>query len=145
MADKHEAAMKVSTLKPFVNRSQLDAIGSMCYGEDRQFYIDKIVEFADRIDTMPETFEQDGLGDDAIVYLHYFGDSMDFYIMEKDASADDEHGQMQAFGFADLHFGSPELGYISIVELTENNMELDLYFEPCTLREVKDSMKAVPQ
>jgi hypothetical protein len=33
--------------------------------------------------------------------------------------------------------GYPELGYISIAELVANNVELDLYFTPRTLAEVK--------
>ncbi len=84
---------------------------------------------------MPKTYEQDGKGDDAVVYLHYFRGDMDWYITEKDMEAE----QHQAFGLADLGMGFPELGYINISELIDNNVELDLYWEPKTLREVKAS------
>jgi len=58
---------------------------------------------------------------------------MDWYITEKDMG--DE--QIQAFGLADLGMGFPELGYISIEELVENGVELDLHWTPKTLAEVK--------
>ena len=73
--------------------------------------------------------------DDAIVYLHYFKGNMDWYITEKDMI---EEEQNQAFGYADLGLGFGELGYISLIELAENGVELDLHWTPKTLREVKE-------
>ena len=80
---------------------------------------------------MPRGYEQDGKGDSAIAYLHYFTGSCDWYITERDTT-DEQH---QAFGLADLGYG-PELGYISVQELIENGAELDLYFEPKPLKEI---------
>ena len=74
---------------------------------------------------MPKTYEQDGNGGDAIVSLHYFKGGMEWYILERDKSDEQE----QAFGLADLGDGG-ELGYISIQELIENGAEIDLYFTP---------------
>ena len=132
MATKADAAQAIPTLRRFLSRSQLSVLGDNCYGEERQFFIDKIVEMADLIRTMPKTYEQDGKGDDAVVYLHYFLGNMDWYITEKDMEVE----QYQAFGLADLGYGA-ELGYICIAELVEAGAELDLYFTPKTLREVK--------
>ena len=133
MANKLELAKHIPYLRRFVSTQQLSVLGDACYGEERQWFIDTLVELADRIITMPKTYEQDGKGDDAIVYLHYFKNNMDWYITEKDMEVE----QIQAFGLADLGMGSPELGYISIEELTEYGAELDLHWTPKTLREVK--------
>ena len=49
-------------------------------------------------------------------------------------------GQIQAFGLANLGYGA-ELGYICIKELIEHGIELDLYWTPKTLGEVKNRGK----
>jgi len=123
----------VHTVKTFVGDNQLEAMGDGVRGEEGEFFKTLFVELAERINTMPKTYEQDGKGDEAIVYLHYFRGNMDWYITEKDMG--DE--QIQAFGLADLGMGFPELGYISIEELVQNGIELDLYWTPKTLAEVK--------
>lgn len=121
-------------LTNFINPRQLASMKGDCRGEEGQFFIDKLVEMADLIKNMPKTYEQDGKGDDAIVTLHYFRGGSDFYITEKDMG----DGQHQAFGLANLGYGD-ELGYMSIVELLENDVELDMYFTPCTLRQIKEA------
>lgn len=83
----------------------------------------------------PKTYEQDGKGDQAIAYLHYFTSNGDFYITEKDI----DDGVTQAFGLASIGDSYPELGYISITELVKNGAEIDLHFEPKTLGEIKAS------
>ncbi len=105
-------------------------------GEEGEFFTEKLAELITLISNMPKIYEQDGKGDEAIVTLHYFRGNADWYITEKDSVAGEP--QLQAFGFADL--GDPqnaELGYISIDDLIKNKVELDLYFTPRTLREVK--------
>src|SRR6185437_1364050 len=105
-------------------------------GEEKQFFISKLAELAEMIAGMPVTYQQEGKGDEATVYLHYFaGGQASWYITEKDVETADEPGQHQAFGIADLGDG-PEFGYISIVELMQCGAEIDLYFTPCTLREL---------
>lgn len=47
-----------------------------------------------------------------------------------------EPEQHQAFGAANLGYGA-ELGYISIEELKENNVELDLYWTPKPLSQIE--------
>ena len=129
---KADAAKAIPTLRRFMSEAQISALGDACYGEERHYFINKIVELAEHLDTMPKTYEQDGKGDEAVVHLHYFRGGMDWYITEKDM----EEEQNQAFGLADLGYGG-ELGYISIQELIDNGVELDLYWEPKTLAEVK--------
>jgi hypothetical protein len=74
---------------------------------------------------MPKTYEQDGLGQQAIAHLHYFTAGGDWYITERDTHPD----QHQAFGAANLGYGA-ELGYISLPELLAAGAELDLHFTP---------------
>ncbi len=119
-------------LKKFIGKRQLAAVGMGIRGEESQFFKDKMVEIANTIQNMPQTYGQDGMGDKAVAYLHYFMGGSDWYITEKDM--DDE--QLQAFGLADLGHGG-ELGYISIQELIDSGVELDFHWSPKTIGEVK--------
>ena len=122
-------------LRKFISESQIQTMAAGAQGEEREYFIDAMLELRDTFNTMPKTYEQDGKGNEAVVYLHYFRGGMDWYITEKDMG--DE--QIQAFGLADLGMGFPELGYISIEELVENGIELDLHWTPKTLAEVKSA------
>lgn len=136
MNTKMDAVNALKTLKEFIPTNELQVIGAGCRGEEKQFFFDKLVELAKLIETMPKTYEQDGKGNQAIAYLHYFKGNMDWYITEKDMGSPEDLTQRQAFGLADLGYGG-ELGYISIVELLEAQIELDLYFKPKTLEEIQ--------
>jgi hypothetical protein len=134
---KHEATEAIKTaLREFMPSSQIRVIANEMRGEEGQFYINKACELVEMIKSMPKTYEQDGKGDQAIAYLHYFRGSMDWYITEKDAGSPEDNRQVQAFGLADLGYGG-ELGYISIVELLENQIELDIYFAPTPLENIE--------
>jgi len=137
MSRMNQAIEDVKVLKQIVSPAQLSAIGNGCRSEERDFFFDKLSELATTFNTMAKTYEQDGKGDDAIVYLHYFKGNADWYITEKDM----ENEQHQAFGYCDLGMGCPELGYVSLIELAQCGVELDMYWTPKTLREVKESRK----
>lgn len=125
-------------LSNFINKNQLKIINyNASHGEERSYFKTMIINLNNRIQTMPKTYETDGQGNNTIVYLHYFNSNSDWYILEKDQ----ENEQHQAFGLADLGLGFPELGYISIKELIDNNIELDLYWTPITLGEIKAKHK----
>ena len=110
-------------------------------GEERQWFAQKLGELAGIVGTMAKTYEQDGKGDAAIVYLHYFaGGQASWWIMERDAGSPDDEipgQQAQAFGLADLFGDGGELGYISIADILANGAELDFYFTPKTLGEIR--------
>jgi len=127
----------VKTVREFISPLQLAAMANGVRSEERSHFVGKFQEMAEIITSMALTYEQDGKGDDAIVYLHYFLGGADWFITEKDIEAE----QSQAFGLADLFNDGGELGYISIVELVQNGVELDLFWTPKTLREVKASRK----
>lgn len=92
--------------------------------EEAQFFIDKVKELTDLINSMPVTYDTEEV-DDPKASLHYFNSTMDFYIVEKDC----EDVQLQAFGYANIGHGY-EAGYISLPELFEIGVEIDLYFTP---------------
>lgn len=121
------------TISPFIGARQMQVLkGLLKSGEERSHFVDMMDKLASRIDTMPATGETDSEGDKAIVYLHYFYGSADWYITEKDigdGSQDDR--QHQAFGYANLGDDDcAEFGYISLPELFTVNAELDLYWTP---------------
>src|SRR5260370_39513637 len=117
------AATALNSLRGFIGKSQLHAIDQGCWGEERQYFYNKLVQMAGIVSTMPKTYEQDGLGDNAIAHLHYFRGSCDWYITEKDCEPD---GQHQAYGLADLGYGG-ETSYTSIVTLIEAHGEVLLH------------------
>jgi hypothetical protein len=121
----------LADLRRFVSRAQRAVIQSAVRGEDGAFFVGKMIEFRDRIASMPKTYETEGTGDEAIAHLHYFTGGCDWYITEKDC----EDMQHQAFGLACIH--ETELGYISIVDLLRCGAELDLHFTPRTLANIR--------
>lgn len=87
---------------------------------------------------MPAIYEQDGKGDDAIVYIKIVHHGGTWLITEYDPSS------KTAFGYVLLSAmpGMAELGYISIEELESIPlMERVENFEPKTLRECKADLK----
>ena len=133
-ATKVEAIQAMKILKDFICEPQLKAMADGFRCEEKQFFFDKAVEMANIISKMPKTYEQGEKGSEALAILHYFHGNMDWYISEKDICEE----QHQAYGLADM--GYPEFGYISIVELVKNNVELDLHFEPQTLKALKKQL-----
>lgn len=131
MTTINQATTAAVTIREFISPSQLSVMGTNCRGEEGEWFKAKLVELAETINTMPHTYQQDGKGDEAIAYLHYFRGVADWYITEKDMDG----GVLQAFGLA--HIQETELGYISIAELVKYGAELDLHFTPKTLAEIK--------
>lgn len=124
----------------FMTHRQVMAIISALAGEEGAWFADKINEYADRIKTMPVTYQQDGKGDEAIVHLHYFKGAADAWIIEKDMTWPEAGDYDQSFGQVNLFgggFREGELGYCSIKEMIEAGMELDLHWEPKTVKECR--------
>jgi hypothetical protein len=121
-------------LSHFMSKAQRVTLGVLVKGEEGEGFADIVLGLAERIVNMPKTYETDGQGEDAVAHLHYFHGSMDFYISEKDrGDITPDTRQHQAFGLADM--GYPELGYVSIQELIDSGIELDLYWTPKPLKE----------
>lgn len=125
-------------LKQFISLSELRAMKEHTRGEEGAFFRKMISDLKTTIANMPKTYETEGQGDDAMITLHYFKNGSDWWIIEKDML--DE--QLQAFGFACLNGDTEnaELGYISIEELIENGVELDLYYKPEKIGDIKKKL-----
>ena len=132
-------------VRPFLGGQQASVTGTLLRGsEEKGFFSDKMQELQEIIRQMPATYETDGVPDsERPVSLRYFGpNGAQWFIIEKDRGdpANEGNGfpnQTQAFGLADLGMGHPEVGYISIPEITRAGAELDYHFAPRTLLEVK--------
>lgn len=124
----------------FMPEAQRSVLLSTLEGEEGGHFVQLLTDLRARIETMPKTYETDGQGNDAVVHLHYFMGSIDAWITEKDAGVegDPDLTQSQAFGKIRLSRDpqGAELGYISIQELIDNRVELDLYWTPKKLSEV---------
>lgn len=138
-ATQAQARKAFEILEPFIGPLQMSCIKSLARGEEKQFFWDKACELAALVATMPETYANDGKGDQAIAYLHYFaGGQASWYITEKDkGDGSGDRGQHQAFGLADLFGDGGELGYISLPEIFAAGGEIDLHFTPATLADIR--------
>jgi Protein of unknown function (DUF2958) len=121
----YEQALKV--VQPFMSRRQYRRMLLLAFGEEGQFFIQRMCELAQTISTMPKTYQTETKGMTPTVYLHYFLGGADWFIYEKDGHGT---GTKQAFGLADLFLDGGELGYISIEELVSTGIgaELDLHW-----------------
>ncbi len=125
----------------FISMDQLMIILELCDGEEGEFFKSKLKEIQETVNSMPKIYEQDGEGEDSICYLHYFAPGYDWhwYIFEKDCVLGEP--QFQAFGLACMM--ENEMGYINLEEILKaklrfgTHVELDLYWTPKTLRDIK--------
>ncbi|HHR6241153.1 TPA: hypothetical protein ACS71E_003804 [Providencia alcalifaciens] len=120
----------------FISPQQAKFIKSLLNSEEKDFFIEAVDRIYSIMQVMPKILEQEGKGDNAIAYLHYFTANADFYITEKDI----EDGITQAFGLVSFVSDYPEIGYISIDEVIKAGAEIDLHFEPKTLGEIKQGL-----
>lgn len=145
-------------LEKFVPHTQLEMYKRLVdllmegrFVEDGESYLDRLLEVQSTILKMPHTFQQDGKGDEAIAYLHYFTGSSDWYITEKDVNnpltevteRSDICEQIQASGLECLNCNiiNMKLGYIPIQELCRMPMvELDFYFAPLSVLKAKEEI-----
>lgn len=67
----------------FISPQQAKCIKSLLNSEEQDFFIEAVDRIYSIMQIMPKILEQDGKGDNAIAYLHYFTANTDFYITEK--------------------------------------------------------------
>ncbi len=87
---------------------------------------------------LPRLYAQAGKGQDATVFVKWFGGPCTWLITEYDPD------ERIAFGWCDLGLGFPELGYVSLDEVLAERIppvgtriERDLWFTPRSLRTAK--------
>lgn len=133
-------------LRHFISPKQLSMIGSLCRGEEGEHFRSKLVELAAIVAAMPATYQGREFETGPVAHLHYFTASADFYIVEKDSgSATDAPGtgQIQAYGLADIYHDGGEIGYISLPEIFAAGAEIDLYWQPKTIAEIRSERSTV--
>lgn len=121
-------------LNAYLHTAQYQTLNYLLKGEEKKGIEEIINRNLNIINNTPDVYQQDGKGDKAIVYFHYFYDGCDWFITEIDRES------LEFFGLVRLnHGGKAELGYISIIELTKSTfpIELDLHFQPKTIKEIK--------
>ncbi|MHB8914981.1 MAG: DUF2958 domain-containing protein [Thiobacillus sp.] len=142
---KHQAIEALNRLRPLMAHRQSEAVAELMRGEEGEFFMDKMVELAQLVDSMPATYSQRNESD-PIAYLHYFFGGSDWYIAEKDMDGEVD----QAWGFACLNgdMMNAEYGYISIAELVALKLQfgvtvdLDFHFKPTRMSLVQQGLKA---
>lgn len=128
-----ESTNLLRALDGFLSLPQKRAIRHLLDSSEAAFYRNRLSDVARLIETMPVTYEQDGKGDRAVAYLHYFVPNGDLYVTELDM--DDQVSQVM--GYATQNGHPLELGYNSITEWIRNNAELDLHWTPVEVRAMK--------
>lgn len=135
------SAHLLTSLRPFLPPVQFETLRQMIWvtTEEHKFFRHKVAELAKRIEQIPAIYAQDGKGDEAVVYLHYFRGEANYWVTEIDRNY--EPRSIEVFGLANLFGGvdDAELGYFDIAELVRLGFELDLYFEPRTLAQLRTS------
>ncbi len=99
--------------------------------EESDFFATTVGEVANIVADTPDLYSQEDAGEKAIVRLHYFLGNYDCWITEMN------RGTGEAFGKASFEGASEaRYCYISLQELFDNNVELDLYWTPKPIGEV---------
>lgn len=132
MSKVTDALQALTRLVHWMPRQQVLTLKHALYSEEKEGIADLVLRAEEAIEALPMPYSTDGQGNAAIARLHYFRGGVDAWITERDSS----EVQHQAFGLIDLGHGA-ELGYISIQELIDNGVELDLYW---SLKTLEDTM-----
>jgi len=107
--------------------------GYILDSEESTFFCYTVEEVANRVADTPDLYSQDGASDKAIVHLHYFNGNYDAWITELNLGTGGAFGKASFYGAFEA-----EYGYISLQELFDNNVELDLYWTPRTIGEISE-------
>jgi hypothetical protein len=128
----------LSAIRHFLSREQARTMRDLMDGEEGPYFQAKAREIAGIILGMPKTHETAN-DPDPVAYLHYFNGGSDWYVFERDMYEE----QLQAYCYACLNgwYDSAEVGLVSIEELCESGVELDLHWTPRPLSEVKEELR----
>ena len=136
----HKTSFMQNLKKKYAEGGKIDTSAVAKYLGANQTMPDEEVQqsIAEKIKRTRNLYEQDGKGKNAVVYMHYFNPSSDWYVTEMDKST----GQM--FGYVILNGDrqNSEFGYWNIEELMDKEglssmlvPELDYYWNLKTLNE----------
>ena len=131
MRNIYNAFQALEHLVFWMPRQQRTVLMQGLRSEEKEAIADLVLRAEEATKALPLPYGTEDQGTDAIARLHYFRGGVDAWITERDSS----EVQHQAFGLIDLGHGA-ELGYISIQELIDNGVELDLYWSLKTLEDI---------
>lgn len=144
--DARQHLNSAALLGKFMPYAQRLALLDALRGEEAEGIAEIVLTAVERIRNTPKTYETDNIETkDKITHLHYFLGGVEAWIVERDigdgTETPGEGEQLQAFGKITLtgDKDDAEWGYISIQELIENGVELDLYFEPQNVRLIQET------
>lgn len=135
-------------LGKFMPYAQRLALLDALRGEEGEGIAEIVLQAVERIKGTPLTYQTESIETkDKVLCLHYFYGGVDAWIIERDvgdsgdpaAPGAGEGEQWQAYGKICLTgegWDGAEWGYISIKELIENGVELDLYWAPKPAKEM---------
>lgn len=129
-------------LRKFISHKQMCNLKMGLSPLERMTYSDRLIDLANVIHNMPNN-DNTMSNSDNLIYLHYFINGADWYIIEKDADVDGR-GQIQAYGLVDFDEGLQET-FISIKQLLMNHAQLDLAFQPRTVSELQVNLKEIAE
>ncbi len=139
---KAEGLKALTAIKDYVPVEQYAVLqGLIKRSSEWAFYAERMQAIAQIIDQLPPVYATQNNSDaEKIVGLHYFGGAVDSYLIEKDIEWE-EGDYDRSYGYQDVGYGG-EQGYISVKEICKHPlMQLDLHFEPMTLKALKISRK----
>lgn len=115
----------LTLLLKYMPRNEVLGLYMNCIdGSEQEFFREKIIETARIIKSAPPLGSQEALGDNAKVFLHYFGGASDIWITELDRETGEAYGYSCLTG----DYLDAELGYVYIPEFRDS-LELDLYWD----------------
>ena len=139
---------KNGLLVNFMPLSQRRALMTMLIGEEREAAVELVERAVEMVKNTPLTYQSAEETNEKVVGLHYFNGSIDVWIVERDVGDTlDGNGcgvQHQAYGRASFSGGweGGEWGYISLAEHMQHDLEMDLYWEPKTVGQVRAELCA---
>lgn len=132
----------------FMPNAQRRALTAALRGEEGECIADLVLGAVRNIRATPLTYQTESVETkDKTLCLHYFMGGVDAWIIERDvgdsgdatAPGAGEGEQIQAYGkicLAGEGWDGAEWGYISIKEMIDCGVELDLYFDPKPAKEM---------
>ena len=89
MNSRTNALPSPAILKTLIGPAQSAALWSALEGEEREHFADIVTRLVATWQAMPATYATESQGRAAVVHLHYFIGGADWWIVEKDAGADE--------------------------------------------------------
>lgn len=131
---KQRKKMSVHTLaalRRVVPIHQWSMLRDLMHGDERDFFIDALVDIEQRWTAMPANGQSEGTPTSKMLApIHIFAPTADWWLIER---SDDPKEPI--FGIADL--GCREMGYIYMPDVLRHPLcEIDLHYTPKTVDEI---------